>query len=122
LSSLTIRAWEAAQRGLDGDEDRARALFNEVRKPIWDIDRLSIPHEECIEKRFAEVDQQLQARDARIEQLQSLLNERDSDGVQLRKQIDSLQRSACWRLTWPIRWLHEKARRAKSVFTKVHLD
>ncbi len=129
LSSLTIRAWEAAQRGLDGDEDRARALFNEVRKPIWDIDRLSIPHEECIEKRFAEVGQQLQARDARVEQLQldlsrlqSLLNERDSDGVQLRKQIDSLQRSACWRLTWPIRWLHEKARRAKSVFTKVHLD
>jgi ubiquinone/menaquinone biosynthesis C-methylase UbiE/glycosyltransferase involved in cell wall biosynthesis len=47
LGPLTIRAWQAAQQGLDGDEAGARILFDEIRIPINEIDRLSFPTQEA---------------------------------------------------------------------------
>jgi hypothetical protein len=47
LGPLTIRAWQAAQQGLDGHEAGARILFDEIRIPINEIDRLSFPTQEA---------------------------------------------------------------------------
>jgi DNA repair exonuclease SbcCD ATPase subunit len=135
LSSLTTRAWEAAQHALNGDEASARAAFDEIRTSLTEVDRLNGPQQESIERRLgtAEADrerlegllahsntagaeagarcerliQQLQERDAQISQLQVELSERLG-------QIDSIHASICWRLTWPIRWLHKLVRRVRS--------
>jgi predicted O-methyltransferase YrrM len=113
LSSLTTRAWEAAQHALNGDEAAARAAFDEIRTSLTEVDRLNGPQRESIERRLgtAEADrerliQQLQERDAQISQLQAELSERLG-------QIDSIHASICWRLTWPIRWLHKLLRRCR---------
>jgi len=70
--------------------------------------------------------QELQARVTQISQLQAdlrklqgELSERINDGDRLRQQIDSLHGSICWRLTWPIRWLHKQANRARSALSKM---
>lgn len=43
-------------------------------------------------------------------QLQGKLRERISDSEGLRKQIDSIHASICWRVTSPIRWFHKQVR------------
>ena len=53
LSPLTIRAWQAAQLGLEGDEAGARILFDEIRIPINEIDRLSFPTQEFVERELS---------------------------------------------------------------------
>jgi hypothetical protein len=50
---------------------------------------------------------------ADLAKLQSELSVRTSENEWLRRQIDSLQASVCWRLTWPIRWLHNQANALK---------
>jgi septal ring factor EnvC (AmiA/AmiB activator) len=116
---------------------------------VNELDRLRLPHDECIERRLAEANarlaateetsRQLQAADngngdeiARLNQelqgrgtqdsqlqadlskLQAELSERIHDGDRLRHQIDSIHASICWRLTWPIRWLHKLVMRVRS--------
>jgi predicted O-methyltransferase YrrM len=52
--------------------------------------------------------------------LQAELSERISESERLRRQIDSIQASTCWRITWPIRWLHREFNRARNVLLKAH--
>jgi hypothetical protein len=63
----------------------------------------------------AECDSLVRTRD-------SLLRERDENAqrtAEIERTIASIQASACWRLSWPIRWLHGYARRANRAFLKV---
>jgi hypothetical protein len=200
LGPLATRAWQAVGHALDGDETSARALFDELRIAINELDRLNLPERECLETRLgtAEVrcrtieellaqantalaeadtrchdanlqrqefaaqtaqlrgalaerestDVRLEQLAAQIAQLRGALPERESTGeeratrisqlqealcetqsqgerlvqqlraqlteqvnqsTQLKGQIDSIRASICWRLTWPIRWLHRQA-------------
>jgi hypothetical protein len=174
LSPLTIRAWQAAQRGLEGDETAARALLDDIRTTITELDRLNLPQQEYTEKRLAEADErltetgetirrlqaaetihrdqiarvtaeaaetarQLEERNRNCEQLnrelqgcaiqvsrlqddliklQAEQSERINDGERLRRQIDSIHRSICWRITWPIRWIHKQVTWARGIFSK----
>jgi hypothetical protein len=66
------------------------------------------------------LNQEVQGRGTQISQLQADLNkllaqlsERIYEGDQLRRQIDSIHGSICWRLTWPIRWLHKLLTRVR---------
>jgi hypothetical protein len=229
LGSLTTRVWQAALSALDGAEGTALAIFDEVRTAINEIDRLSLPEQECLGRQLgaAEVErrrleellalsntvgaeanarcerlnlerhelemqisqlraglaeregkleqleevvrqnsqlraglaeregkleqleevvrQNSQLRAAHteresdrerleelleqvsqdraavleresscyqlVEQLRSELSDRVSEEVQLRRQIESMNSSTCWRLTWPIRWLHRQIMR-----------
>jgi hypothetical protein len=199
LGPLTIRAWQAAQQGLNGDETGARILFDEIRTPINEIDRLSFPVQEWIERQLSKVgnleaahrdavaltgeaeeraERQLSRvkeletvenahRDAiarltgeaeeraerqlsrvrefetvetahcdaiarlsseveeskaqisllqgELSKLQTVLTERSNEAERLRRQVDSIQASICWRLTWPVRWLHGQFARPKRV-------
>jgi hypothetical protein len=149
LSPLTIRAWEAAQRGLEGDESAARALFDEIRTMITELDRLNLPQQEYIEetmrrlqaaetvhrdqiatlsaeaqertKNCEQLNQELQGCAVQIVRLQDDLaklqaeqSERINEREQLIRQIDSIHGSICWRITWPIRWIHRLATRVRS--------
>jgi predicted O-methyltransferase YrrM/glycosyltransferase involved in cell wall biosynthesis len=128
LGSLTIRAWQAAQHALNGDEAAARALFDDIRKTVNELDRLNFPHEEYIERRLAEASARIAATEETSQQRQAAENAyRDeiarlsaevAQGArnceQLRHQIDSIHASVCWRFTWPIRWFHKLATRVRS--------
>jgi SAM-dependent methyltransferase len=185
LSPLTIRAWQAAQRGLERDETAARALLDEIRTTITELDRLNLPQQECSEKQLAEtgesirrlqaaenihrdeiarlsaeaaetvqqlqavesayrdqvaqlsaglqerasdyerLDREVQERAIQVSRLQEHLtklqaeqSERINDGERLRRQIDSIHRSICWRITWPIRWIHKQVACARGIFSK----
>ena len=68
VGPLSTRAWQAALYGLNGDEASARALFDEIRLYINELDRLSFPHQECVERRLAEAaehERQLRETEAR---------------------------------------------------------
>jgi hypothetical protein len=104
LSSLTMSAWRAAQRALAGDESEAKRIFDEIRTTISDVDWLSSPQLECLEKALSRANergleterayhQELQGRDRRIAELEtnlceleSKLLERTTEGGRLREQ------------------------------------
>jgi hypothetical protein len=128
LGPLTLRVWQAAQLGFEGDETAARALFDEIRAGVTELDRLSLPQQERMNQRLAAAETAQQLGDTKSRQLQVDLtrtqaelcartNERD----QLRRQIDSVHASICWRITWPIRWLHQEVKRVIGALSKVHL-
>jgi hypothetical protein len=54
--------------------------------------------------------------EVKLSLLQAELSERIADCELLTRRIDSIQASICWRLTWPIRWLHAQANSARSTF------
>jgi hypothetical protein len=108
LGFLTTRAWQAAQQALNGDEAAARALFDDIRKIVNELDRLNFSQEEYIERWLAEAN-------ARTAQLSAEVVEEAQNFEQLRHQIDSIRASICWRLTWPIRWFHKLLTRGRSV-------
>jgi hypothetical protein len=54
-------------------------------------------------------------------ELLARLSERINEVDQLRRQIESIHGSICWRLTWPIRWLHKQANRARKALLKTRL-
>jgi hypothetical protein len=108
LGSLTTRAWQAAQQALNGDEAAARALFDDIRKTVNELDRLNFSQEEYVERRLAEAN-------ARTARLSAEVVEEAQNFEQLKHQIDSIQASVCWRLTWPIRWFHKLLTRGRSV-------
>jgi chromosome segregation ATPase len=79
--------------------------------------------------RSERLNQELQERATQISQLQAdltelqaQLSERTNEREQLRRQIDSIHGSICWRLTSPIRWLHKQVNRARSALSKVRLS
>jgi hypothetical protein len=43
LDDLTMRAWQAAGRALNGDETTAQASFDEIRAAVSRLDRFSAP-------------------------------------------------------------------------------
>ena len=51
-------------------------------------------------------------------ELLARISERTNKADQLRQQIESIHRSICWRLTWPIRWLHRQATRLRGALSK----
>jgi hypothetical protein len=108
LGSLTTRAWQAAQHALNGDEAAACPLFDEIRTTVNELDRLNFPQEEYIERRLAEAN-------ACIAQLSAEVVEEAQNFEQLKRQINSIQASVCWRLTWPIRWFHKLLARGRRV-------
>jgi hypothetical protein len=129
LGSLTIRAWQAAQHALNGDEAAARALFDDIRKTVNELDRLNFPQEEYIERRLAEANariagtvetsQQRQAAENayrdEIARLSAEAAQEVRNCEQLRHQIDSIHASVCWRFTWPILWFHKLLTRERRV-------
>jgi hypothetical protein len=145
LGPLTIRAWQAVQHGLNGQEATAQPQFDQIREAMIELDRLSAPSQEYLDARFAQVEterkqleelllssriayaeadvrsrqlnNELQDRAIRIAELEkdlskieAELSERIKESQQLRGQLNSVQTSICWRLTWPIRWLHKALR------------
>jgi hypothetical protein len=61
-------------------------------------------------------------RDSLVLARDSLLRERDENAqrtAEYERIIASIHASVCWRLSWPIRWLHGYARRANRVLLKV---
>jgi hypothetical protein len=145
LGPLTIRAWQAAQHGLNGDETGARILFDEIRRPINELDRLSFPTQNYFERQLSRVKEletaeaahldaivrlsgeaneranQISELQANLTKLRAELSEQINDAKQLRRQIDSIHASICWHLTWPIRWLHKQAERVRNGLSKAHL-
>jgi hypothetical protein len=112
LSDLTTRAWQAARHGLSDDEIAAQSLFDEIGAALAEFDRFSAPQLESVERQFASVKtkaDEFREREAQILQLQTELSQRVKESEQLRQQLDSMQASVCWRLTWPIRRLHQVA-------------
>lgn len=100
LGLLTRRAWQAAGYALNEDETAARASFDEIRAALAELDHFSAPGLGLSEK------------------LQVELSERIKESTQLRQQVDSIQASISWRLSWPIRWLHKQVTRARGVLRK----
>jgi hypothetical protein len=103
LSSLTMHAWDAARHGLNGDEKAVRELFDEIRAPIQELDRLSLPQSESMDKCLAEAIEE--ARDCE----------------RFRHQLDLLRASIIWRLISPFLLFPKRANRAKSALSKTHV-
>jgi hypothetical protein len=82
LGSLTTRAWQAARHALNGDEKWARAELDEIRTAVDELDRLSLPQWEGMEKRLAESDAEISS---------------------LRSALSAVYTSRSWRLTAPVR-------------------
>jgi hypothetical protein len=57
--------------------------------------------------------EQLTQLQVELTKLKAELSERMNEGEQLLRQIKSIHASRCWRLTWPIRWLHKQITRQK---------
>jgi hypothetical protein len=55
-----------------------------------------------------------------LTKLQAELSERTTENVLLKGKIDSIHSSICWRLTWPIRWLHTQIKRVERKLSTVH--
>jgi hypothetical protein len=102
LSPLTIRVWQAAQRGLDGDETAARALLDDIRTTIAELDRLNLPQQEHIEKWLAEAGatiRQLQtAETVHCDQITRLTAEAADTARQLQA-VETVHRDEIARLT-----------------------
>jgi hypothetical protein len=61
-------------------------------------------------------------RDSLVRTRDPLLRERDENAqrtAEYERIIASIHASVCWRLSWPIRWLHGYARRANRILSKV---
>lgn len=108
LTSLTSSAWQAAQYALNGDEAAARPIFDEIRGAMIDFDCLITPLQERNERLLAD------SRTAGIEaELRS-----EAALIELRRQIDSIRASICWRVTSPIRWIHSSVIWARNALGK----
>jgi hypothetical protein len=59
------------------------------------------------------LEQQLARCQAELARWRAELAARTYASEQLRRQIDSLHGSICWRMTWPIRWLHKQFNQAR---------
>ena len=125
LNDLTTRAWQAALHGLNEDETAAQSLFDEIGTALAEFDRFSAPQLRSVERQLANVKsnadarQELRERQAQILQLQTELSEQIKESDQLRQRLDSMRASICWRLTWPIRRLHQLAIGAgRALFTQ----
>jgi hypothetical protein len=93
---LDLKLWLLTARktvnGIDPTTLRARTLMlNVARHARW----VATDGEKTPEK-----------YEATIKQLQSEFSEQVENSIQLRRQIDSIHQSVCWRLTAPLRWLH----------------
>ena len=122
-----MRTWQGAQQALNGKEPAAKELFDEIHAAMTEIDRLSAPQRERIEREKEETLRQLQAVEIahrseialsaelqeRVNELQGRVTQISDDRERLSRQIDSIHGSICWRLTWPIRWLHRQATRVR---------
>jgi FkbM family methyltransferase len=53
-----------------------------------------------------------------LARIDAKLSARINEADQLRGQIESIHGSICWRLTWPIRWLHRQATRFRGALSK----
>jgi predicted O-methyltransferase YrrM len=84
---LTIHAWQAAQQGLNGNEEAARAAFDRIRASITEVDHLNEPQQESIQNRLGTVETNCEPS---------------------KREIDSMQARIYRHLTWPIRWLHRR--------------
>jgi len=52
LCHLTIRAWEAVQHALDGNETATQVIFDEINSALEEVDRMSFPGEEVAQRRL----------------------------------------------------------------------
>jgi hypothetical protein len=80
LGPLTMRAWQAAQTALRGDEVFARRLFDEIRTVVNEFDRLTSPQQECFERQIADAD-------ARLAQISETLAELQAKEIAQRDEI-----------------------------------
>jgi len=123
LDDLTVRAWRAAQHTLNGDETTGQALFDEIRTAFSRLDRFSAPQQQTVERQLCTAKTEVEAlrgREAQTRHLQIELSERIKERDQMRQQLDSIQASVCWRVTWPLRWLHKLATHVRNALSKQH--
>jgi hypothetical protein len=60
-----------------------------------------------LKQKIQELESRFSQSQTQLGKLQAALIERNRDCERLKQQIDSTHASMCWRLTWPIRWLHK---------------
>jgi hypothetical protein len=114
----------AAEMLAAGSAETKRTSLKSYRDQVA---RLSVELElrrsncECLNRKLEERATQISRLRADSNRLQAELSERINESDRLRQRIDSIHGSICWRLTLPIRWLHEQANRAKSVLSKLRL-
>ena len=82
--------------------------------PALEAARLSKPVS-CADLYRAFCGQHQLSLQADLARFQAELSARANDGEQLRRQIDSIHGSICWRITSPIRWLHQQAGRVMRI-------
>jgi FkbM family methyltransferase len=80
-------------------------------------DKASLATAEAERERVEAERERVEAVRAQAE-LQTRISERINEADQLRQQIESIHGSICWRLTWPIRWLHRQATRLRGALSK----
>lgn len=109
---------ERVRSELDQRTTEYRASIDTLRAEL--AQRMT-EHQKTVERLQSELTQRTVEYRAIMERLQAELTDRVTDCERLRQQNDSLQGSVCWRITWPIRWLHKQANRARAALPKVHL-
>jgi hypothetical protein len=95
LGRLTTRAWEAIQRGLDGNEMAAQEIFDEINSTLEEFDRSNFPREEAFQRRLVALETE------RKDQISCLNNAVEA----LNDRISSMLASRSWRITAPLRAL-----------------
>jgi len=98
LGHLTTRAWEAIQRGLDGNEAAAQMIFDEINATVEEVDRMNFPREEASQRRLVALE--TDRKDLR-NQITSLNNAVEG----LNSRISSMLTSRSWQITAPLRVL-----------------
>jgi hypothetical protein len=93
-------------------EERAKRQLSRVRE----LETVETALRDAIARLSSEAEEseaQILQMQGALSKLQAELTERSNEAERLRRQVDSIQASICWRLTWPIRWLHGQVVRSK---------
>jgi SAM-dependent methyltransferase len=129
LRKQAVRLTAADVDGLEPNEPRELAALQHNRKQLckelMTLRKNTITLAEQVAARdtlLRESDALAAERDFLVRARDSLLCERDRNAqraAEYEETIASIHASVCWRLSWPIRWLHGYARRARRVLWKV---
>jgi hypothetical protein len=93
-------------------EERAKRQLSRVRE----LETVETALRDAIARLSSEAEEseaQILQMQGALSKLQAELTERSNEAERLRRQVDSIQASICWRLTWPIRWLHGQVAQSK---------
>jgi hypothetical protein len=99
LGHLTIRAWEAIQHGLDGNEAAAQGIFDEINASLEEVDRVSFPGEKAAQRRLLALEAErndlrdrLANSEATLCEIRARLTQADEKHAQLQTSQDEIAR------------------------------